>query len=85
MKSFKWKSRLISAILGIMTIASIITTTDITGYFPDEYKYLAPIITAIAFTLNQYSEEIRVRIAEILKEEEIYDNVTAPDSAETEQ
>lgn len=65
LKSFKNISRLVTVIMALLTMLSMITVEQWQSILPSKYVIFAPIIaTGIAFIVNQYSEEKRVRRAE---------------------
>ena len=72
-ESYKFKSKLATAIGGIATVITILGTGQLEAIFPQFGKYI-PVVVAIAtWYLSQTTENKRVEVAEQLVHEQYND------------
>ena len=63
-ETYKYKSKLATAIGAIATIISILGVTQLTDLFPEFGKYIPIIVAIAAWYLSQTTENKRVQVAE---------------------
>ena len=82
LKSFKYKSKIATAISFIAAFIAYIGRDGLAEVMPAEYAYLVPIIVFLAgYILSQSTENTRVDVAEQLIKEQ-YEKNTAPENSD---
>ena len=80
-ESYKYKSKLATAIGGICTIISVLGVQELTEIFPGYGQYIPAIVAIATWYISQTTENKRVEIAEQLIHEQYNDT---PPASETE-
>ena len=82
LKSFKYKSKIATAISFIAAFIAYIGRDGLAEVMPAEYAYLVPIIVFLAgYILSQSTENTRVDVAEQLIKQQ-YEKNTAPENSD---
>lgn len=76
-ESYKFKSKLATAIGAIATIISIVGVNQLQALFPSFGEYIPIVVAAATWYLSQTTENKRVEVAEQLIREEYVDPVTS--------
>lgn len=75
-ESFKYKSKMATAIGAVATIISILGVDQLQTMFPSFGQYIPIVVAAASWYLSQTTENTRVDIAEQLIREEYEDNAS---------
>lgn len=78
-ESYKFKSKLATAIGGICTIISVLGVNQLEALFPEFGKFIPAIVALATWYVSQSTENTRVEIAEQLVHEQYEGNQSEPD------